>query len=625
MFALTLVWRFLTFTGFSNDHYAHLALAQQTLLGDRPIRDFSDPGWPLTYLVSAAASLAAGDAMVTEWTIVALALAAAAACTVIAAYRLSGSIAIAIVVALLEILIYPRTYSYPKLLTYVVAACALLAVAAKPSWRRIAGTATVIALAFLFRHDHGLYIGVPSAVCVALASWPDGLAAALRRAAVLTTLTALFLLPWTLFVSMNGGLFAYFDRALEYARAEANASVLKSWPTPTFVEGQPLFGLAPARRPLAQIIWTADTPAAGREALERRYGLEFVRQAEDGPLYYVHDPSAETMRALAEDPHVAGTSGLGRAQRPAWRELLAQLSPLRLAPALHTPVNADAWLFWLFWTLPVLATLVLAMRLVAGTARSPGETAAVAALILMALFVNAGFLRDILRTRFSDAIVPAVLLGSWLLGLVWLQPWRRRALQAATRAITILVLFLTLVTAGYVAELPERVERTAVLAGWDAVRTRATHVAGVLRGPHRQTAMPPSRYAEALMPFFSYVDRCSSPHDRLVVIGEFPDLVVLARRRFASDGAVFGAWYSSAVHQDDTVARLASKPALFALQIDEDENFRSRFPLIAAHFDRELRPMTTIDVPGAGRVLIRVEARRSPVGVDSDTGWPCFR
>ena len=40
LFAATLAWRFLTFTGFSNDHYAHLALAQQMLLGDRPVRDF---------------------------------------------------------------------------------------------------------------------------------------------------------------------------------------------------------------------------------------------------------------------------------------------------------------------------------------------------------------------------------------------------------------------------------------------------------------------------------------------------------------------------------------------------------------------------------------------------------
>ena len=91
----TLAWRFLTFTGFTNDHYAHLALAQQWLLGDRPVRDFTDPGWPLTYLLSAAAWRVAGDAMWVEWALAATALAIAAACTVIAAHRLSGSLTIA--------------------------------------------------------------------------------------------------------------------------------------------------------------------------------------------------------------------------------------------------------------------------------------------------------------------------------------------------------------------------------------------------------------------------------------------------------------------------------------------------------------------------------------------------
>ena len=52
-FAATLGWRFVTFTGFTNDHYVHLALAQQLLMGERPVRDFIDSGWPLTYLLSA--------------------------------------------------------------------------------------------------------------------------------------------------------------------------------------------------------------------------------------------------------------------------------------------------------------------------------------------------------------------------------------------------------------------------------------------------------------------------------------------------------------------------------------------------------------------------------------------
>ena len=74
-FVATLAWRFLTFTGFTNDHYAHLALAQQWLLGERPVRDFTDPGWPLTYLLSAALWRIAGSEMWVEWMLVSTAFA----------------------------------------------------------------------------------------------------------------------------------------------------------------------------------------------------------------------------------------------------------------------------------------------------------------------------------------------------------------------------------------------------------------------------------------------------------------------------------------------------------------------------------------------------------------------
>jgi hypothetical protein len=517
----TIAWRFLTFTGFTNDHYAHLALAQQWLLGDRPVRDFTDPGWPLTYFLSAAAWRVAGDAMWVEWTLVATALAVAAACTLIAAHRLSGSLAIALLVTALEIVVFPRTYSYPKIAAYAVAACAMIAVAARPSWPRILMMAGAIAVAFLLRHDHGLYVGVASAVCVALAPLgqvapagsrrPSGLretvAIPARRVAMLTAATAALLLPWILFITLNGGLPAYFETALEFARGEANASNLRSWPRPTLVPGQPIVGLAPPDRPLAQVEWTPETDADLRRALEARYGLEFVRQGDEVTFYYVRDTSAGNLEALGDDPHVAGTTGLGRVNQPAWRRMLAVLSPFRVAPAFHSAANADAWLFWLFWSLPVICTVAVAFRAwpptprrVAGGLRRPGrggerwpgEFAVVAALILVSLFVNAGFLRDILRTRFSDAIVPPALLGAWLLGLCWVSRWDRRGWQRAAQAVSLVVLIITVTAVTTIAETGERLALTGVGDGLQGIRVRAAVVSQLLAGPHRQALAPPA-------------------------------------------------------------------------------------------------------------------------------------
>jgi hypothetical protein len=624
VFAATLAWRFLTFTGFTNDHYAHLGLAQQMLLGDRPIRDFVDPGWPLTYLTSAIAWRIAGDAMAVEWAITAFAFAVAAACTLVVGYRLSGSLTIAVLVTLAELAIFPRTYSYPKLLAYAAAAIVMLTVATRPTGRRLAGLAAVIAGAFLLRHDHGVYIGVAGAAAVAIASRRDGLTTPFRRVATLTGATALILSPWILFVALNGGLSSYFDTALEFARGEANASNLRSWPWFERVAGQPVLGAAPPNRPVAQVEWTAETTDAVRTNLERRYSLELARVGDESRFYYVQDTSDRNLGALDDDPHVAGTTGLGRLDRPVWREFAALLSPFRLSPAFHSASNADAWLFWLFWALPVVSGLVLAVRVHRGVEQWPGETAAVAALIVLAVAVNAGFLRDILRTRFSDAIVPPALLSSWLLGFVWATPWQRRVPQAAARIVSFVLVTITAASIAAVAGLPEHFERTGIPGGMAAVRDRASSVASLLGQRHRQSVAPPSYVSAALMPFFAYVDRCSSPSDRILVTGEFPDVVVLAGRRFASDGIVMGAWYSSATNQGRTLARMRQAPPLFVVFID-DRQFQGRFRAISAYLAESFVPLATLESGAGGPIPVLVNRHRRSTSTDGDTGWPCFQ
>ena len=51
---------------------------------------------------------------------------------------------------------------------------------------------------------------------------------------ILTGVTALFLLPWTLFVALNGGLVEYFEAGLDYSRGEAAATALTAWPRMVF-------------------------------------------------------------------------------------------------------------------------------------------------------------------------------------------------------------------------------------------------------------------------------------------------------------------------------------------------------------------------------------------------------
>jgi hypothetical protein len=69
--------------------------------------------------------------------------------------------------------------------------------------------------------------------------------------------------------------------------------------------------------------------------------------------------------------------------------------------------NSEALLFFLFYLLPVIAGVVLALRW--RQTRDTDMLARVAPLVVIAVVVNRGFLRDELATRLADAIVPAAL------------------------------------------------------------------------------------------------------------------------------------------------------------------------------------------------------------------------
>ena len=45
--SLTIAYRYLSFTDFSNDHFVHLSVAQQITMGALPVRDFVERGLPL--------------------------------------------------------------------------------------------------------------------------------------------------------------------------------------------------------------------------------------------------------------------------------------------------------------------------------------------------------------------------------------------------------------------------------------------------------------------------------------------------------------------------------------------------------------------------------------------------
>jgi hypothetical protein len=221
---VTALFRFLAIAGLTNDHYVHLAGGYQISLGDWPTRDFVDFGLPLQMLLSAGAIALVPDApLFGDAVLTAVMFGLAAIVTGVAARRLTGSTWIALFVVVLQVASFPRTYSYPKMLTYAAGALAMWRYIDRPSFARVVQFGVVVLLSFLLRYDHGVFLGVGGLLMVALAASPEGIRAVGRRTAVYVGVMVALLLPYLVYLEVNEGLVSHIQRgsmlgALERSR-----------------------------------------------------------------------------------------------------------------------------------------------------------------------------------------------------------------------------------------------------------------------------------------------------------------------------------------------------------------------------------------------------------------------
>jgi hypothetical protein len=225
LFLATAFVRYLSLTGFSNDHYQYLAGAQQMLMGELPTRDFVDPGQPLMYTLSAAAQLLLGRTLLAEAVMTSLAFGLAAACVAIAGWQVSRSVAVGVIASAVSIAAFPRPYGYPKALLYAAVPLAISAWVRSPSHGRLVAPALLVAIAFLFRHDHGVYLGA-AAIAAILLTPPTDRRTRQIRVSVFCGLVALMLVPYLAFVQSQQGLWQYAVSSLTFSAREADRTQL---------------------------------------------------------------------------------------------------------------------------------------------------------------------------------------------------------------------------------------------------------------------------------------------------------------------------------------------------------------------------------------------------------------
>jgi hypothetical protein len=185
--------------------------ATALLAGDHPYRDFFEWGIPLQALLSAAVQRVFGYRMlgefVTQWVFVV----AGAMLAFVIGVRLSRSVLASLSTALLAVLLLAGTpiYHYPKLFFYPLAVLLALRYVETPTAARAAVLGLVTAVAFLFRHDHGVHAGVAAALAFGLAGASRPWRAIARDVAVFGIAAAVLLLPWLIYLHRSEGVIEY--------------------------------------------------------------------------------------------------------------------------------------------------------------------------------------------------------------------------------------------------------------------------------------------------------------------------------------------------------------------------------------------------------------------------------
>lgn len=212
--------------GLSDDHYFYLVRGWQLLYGEWPDRDFVDPGAPLTFILAALTQLVGGRGTWSEIVFCVTALSIATSLTFVSARRASGSVLIGLAAAVFQAVLVPRYYNYPKVLIYAVALPLLWSYVDQPTTRKRIAMAVLSVVALLFRHDHGLFVGLASVATILLQAHV-GVFARLKHLAAYGLIVLLCAAPYLGWLQFNGGVMTHVVTANSWAqRDRARAPLL---------------------------------------------------------------------------------------------------------------------------------------------------------------------------------------------------------------------------------------------------------------------------------------------------------------------------------------------------------------------------------------------------------------
>jgi len=591
--------------------FVHLYEATSLLAGDHPYRDFFEWGAPLPMYLSAGGQLLSGNRLIGEmalqWSFIVFGV-------VIAFHlglRLSHS-AIAtlstVPVTMLVLSTMP-TYHYSKLICFPAAVWLAWRYVERPTVRRGAALGTMTTLAFLFRHDYGIWVGLASVLAFLLARVAVPGSRRVRHAGsdclAYAVAAAISLMPWAGLVQSSEGLWAYgAARADKYERAQIPYHRLLTL-DPLLRTLRPA-ALPPPKAATVVFEWESGVNESMSRQLEREYHLRLLEGRDPEERLRYELPNVYDMRLLALRPFVNRDNGFQwerldevQSGRPARGDALLVLEQLTLLVPLLLLASAAAATLRSWWNAQRVPTDAL-HKWLAGTLLVVIDGALFresSYLVAVAPFTAAG------SACFMAASAPTTVTSLALGG----RDVAGRLLRHTGRIVAVALLVL----ATYAAHVWS--------GGLQVLRRPATELIGSVSTSLALwvTAPPPT-----LSDTIQYLRECTGTHDRLLVGGMTPFDVNYYSGVPMAGGHLYwhSGWRSDPGREAESLALLARQSVPFAVSSSDPmmDDFK-RYPRIRAYLTRYYVALEGT----AGRIL--VDHRRQPVRTWGVRNYPCFR
>ena len=298
--------------------------------------------------------------------------------------------------------------------------------------------------------------------------------------------------------------------------------------------------------------------------------------------------------------------------------------------------NIVAWTFYAELILPVLALACLWLTRDGFRPSWPRAREKLAMVAVLALVLDAGFLRSPLAARLADPSVPLAILVAWLVTVlprlvIGGSGWRPlpRGAAVAVHAILLCVAAPVAFTiaAGLTHDFYRRLDKAALTERWGKSIERVGTVSAQIRLDWHLSSWLNRPTRPELIDLAMYVNACTTPADRILVQAYIPQVLALAQRAFAGGHAdLRPGFFRTEEAQRLTLARLRSRsvPIVLLESGEPLKNFRKSFPLIVSYLDAEYREAGTRVFDNRFGTTLLVRKDLTPSGVYAPFGWPCF-